>query len=299
MSARVLCVGVAAQDFVFQVGELPAGGHKVRAHGFASVGGGMAGTAAVAVARLGGEALLCARLGDDPMAALVRAELEGYGVDCSPTVPVPGAATPTSAIMVDTRGERMIVNYRDDDLPETPDLSRTGSLDAVEADTRWHGGALVAMRLARMRGVPGVLDVEAPVLGQAHEAISLATHVAFAAPGLRSFVDRPNGPLDEALRLAAQRTEAFVCVTDGDEGVLWLEGETLRGLPAFPVDVVDTLGAGDTWHGAFALRLGLGDEEAAAIRFASAAAAIKCTRFGGQAGVPRLSEVKAFLKEHG
>ncbi len=297
MSARILCVGIAAQDFVFRVPELPAGGHKFRAHGFASVGGGMAGTAAVAVARLGGEALLCARVGDDPMAALVRAELEGYGVDCTLSVPVPGAATPTSAIMVDERGERMIVNYRDDDLHETPDLSRTGSLDAVEADTRWHGGALEAMRLARARGIPGVLDVEAPVLGHGPEAIRLATHVAFAAPGLRSFVGAPNAPLEDALRLAATRTDAFVCVTDGGEGVLWLVDGALQGLPAFAVDVVDTLGAGDIWHGAFALRLGLGDSEEAAIRFASAAAALKCTRFGGRAGVPRLSEVNTFLKD--
>ena len=198
MSARVLCVGIAAQDFVFQVPELPLGGQKFRAHGFAAVGGGMAGTAAVAVAKLGGDALVCARVGDDPMAALVRAELEGFGVDCSPTKPVPGAATPTSAIMVDARGERMIVNYRDDDLPEVPDLARVGSLDAVEADTRWHGGALAAMRLARTRGIPGVLDVEAPVLGQAPDAIRIASHVAFAAPGLRDFVGLPDAPLAEA-----------------------------------------------------------------------------------------------------
>ena len=296
MSARVLCVGVAAQDFVFQVPELPAGGHKFRAHGFAAVGGGMAGTAAVAVARLGGEALICARVGDDPMAALVRTELEAFGVDCTPTKPVPGAATPTSAIMVDARGERMIVNYRDDDLAEEPDLARVGSLDAVEADTRWHGGALAAMRLARTRGIPGLLDVEAPVLGHAPEAIRIASHVAFASPGLRDFVDRPDAPLAEALLAAREHADGWLCVTDGAEGVWWLEGAEVRHAPAFAVDVVDTLGAGDTWHGAFALQLGLGVAEPDAVRFASAAAALKCTRFGGRAGVPSLGEVRAFLK---
>ena len=198
--------------------------------------------------------------------------------------------------MVDARGERMIVNYRDDDLGERPDLSRIGALDAVEADTRWHGGALAAMELARGLGIPGLLDVEAPVLGDAPEAIRIATHVAFAAPGLRSFVGLPNASLDDALRAARAKAEGWLCVTDGAKGVWWLEGETVRHAPAFAVEVVDTLGAGDTWHGAFALQLGLGVIEEEAIRFASAAAALKCTAFGGRAGVPRLAEVRAFLE---
>ena len=62
--------------------------------------------------------------------------------------------------------------------------------------------------------------------------------------------------------------------------------------------MVDTLGAGDVWHGAFALALGEGHDEHEAIRFASAVAAIKCTRFGGRAGVPDRTETEAFLEEH-
>ena len=60
---------------------------------------------------------------------------------------------------------------------------------------------------------------------------------------------------------------------------------------------VDTLGAGDVWHGAFALRLAEGADELTAIRFASAAAALKCTRPGGRMGAPSRAEVAAFLKE--
>jgi sulfofructose kinase len=88
-------------------------------------------------------------------------------------------------------------------------------------------------------------------------------------------------------------------VTVGESGVLFLEEGRVAAVPAFAVDAVDTLAAGDAWHGAFALALAEGRDERAAIRFASAAAAIKCTRFGGRAGLPSRAEVDAFLRERG
>jgi sulfofructose kinase len=68
--------------------------------------------------------------------------------------------------------------------------------------------------------------------------------------------------------------------------------------PAFPITAVDTLAAGDVWHGAFALGLAEGMPEREAVRFASATSALKCTRFGGRAGAPRRAEVERFLEEH-
>jgi sulfofructose kinase len=89
----------------------------------------------------------------------------------------------------------------------------------------------------------------------------------------------------------------WICVTDGDKGAFWLEGKRLHRAPACRVEAVDTLAAGDVWHGAFALRLAEGAHEADAIRFAHAAAAIKCTRFGGRNGSPRRDEVTKFMAE--
>ncbi len=87
-------------------------------------------------------------------------------------------------------------------------------------------------------------------------------------------------------------------MTDGENGVYWTEGERIRHTPAFHVQAVDTLAAGDTWHGAFALALAEGMGEEPAVRYASAVAAIKCTRFGGRDGIPDRAEVEAFLKEN-
>jgi sulfofructose kinase len=120
--------------------------------------------------------------------------------------------------------------------------------------------------------------------------------VAFARDSLELYTGL--GEAAEGLRAVRARTEAWLAVTDGAEGVHWLDGETTRHLPAFPVEAVDTTGAGDVFHGALALALGEGQEAEEAVRFSSAAAALKCTHFGGRLGMPSRDELETFLGEH-
>ena len=101
------------------------------------------------------------------------------------------------------------------------------------------------------------------------------------------------------MRSLGGAAENWLAVTAGEKGVYFLENGEVVHEPAFPLRAVDTLGAGDVWHGAFALALAEGMRERAAVRFASAVAAIKCTRFGGRSGIPSRAEVEAFLKERG
>src|SRR5262249_31953636 len=113
--------------------------------------------------------------------------------------------------------------------------------------------------------------------------------------GLRDYAGHDE--IERGLRQAAAETGAWVCVTDGENGVTWLKDGELGHVPAFRVEVVDTLAAGDVWHGAFALCLGAGMGEVAAIRFANAVAAIKCTRLGGRAGVPNRADAESFIRK--
>src|SRR5688572_15628349 len=108
--ARVFCVGHAVQDFVFRVSRLPDRAEKYRAQGFEAVGGGPAATAAVAISKLGGRALLAARVGDDCTADILIGELERYGVDCTYVRRFKDCSSSVSGVMVDASGERMIVN---------------------------------------------------------------------------------------------------------------------------------------------------------------------------------------------
>lgn len=295
---NILCVGQAVQDFVFGVDEIPGRAEKFRANRFEAVGGGPAATAAVAITRLGGEASLAARLGDDRVADFIVAELEGYGVDCRLVRRFAGCASSLSAVILDGKGERLIVNYLDKELPAgadwLPDPLPEGT-SAVLADTRWPEGAKAMLALAKAAGVPAVLDGDRPV-PEDTDFLRAATHLAFSAEGLQDF----SGSGDHAASLSrvAEETGAWCCVTLGAGGVSYVSGEETGTVPAFPVAPVDTLGAGDVWHGAFALALAEGRDEIAALRFASAVAALKVQRLGARAGTPSRGEVDAFLAEH-
>ncbi|MFN9731264.1 MAG: PfkB family carbohydrate kinase [Pseudomonadota bacterium] len=296
--SRVLCVGHAVQDFVFRVPELPATARKHQASAFACVGGGPAATAAVAIARLGGEPLLAARLGDDAVAGLIEAELVGHGVDCAWLRRVPGCASSLSAVLLDAAGERMIVNYLDVRMQVAADwLPDPGALGcaAVLADSRWPEGALAALTAARAAGLPGVLDADRPVPAQ-RAVLAAASHLAFSHEALADFTGETD-PV-RALGLVSRGLDAWCCVTVGAEGVHVLSRGEYRHLPGHRVTAVDTLGAGDVWHGAFALALAEGAENLDPVRFASAAAALKVQRGGGRAGAPTRAEVDDFMASH-
>jgi len=241
--------------------------------------------------------MLASRLGSDQVAEMIAAGLEADGVDCTMLKRFEGRRSSFSSVFIDQAGERQIVNFRDPELPMEAGwllAALPDDFDAALADTRWPDGAEVLMRTARERGVPGVLDGEAPIR-EAEAALHLASHVAFSAQGLRDWAEHED--LDAALNDVAAETGAFVCVTDGAKGVIWRHGTASGFEPAYAITPLDTLGAGDVWHGAFALRLGEGASPPEAIRFASAVAAIKCTRTDGRGGYPTRAETETFMKE--
>lgn len=300
--ALVLCVGHAVQDFVFTVPELPTRGEKYRASAFATVGGGPAATAAVAIARLGGRARLATRLGDDSIADVVVAELERYGVDCTLVRRFPGRGTSLSAVMVDAAGERMIVNHLDAAMPREPDWLPSPEAigaQAVLGDVRWPEGSRRALAAARAARIPAVLDADKPLPADAavrDALLASASHVAFSADGLAELIgDRDPA---RALERVAATLDAWCCVTAGADGVYTCSNGVLAHQPAYRVNVVDTLGAGDVWHGAFALALAEGRDEPTAVRFAQGAAALKVGRRGGRAGAPARAELDRFLDSH-
>ncbi|MGI9402647.1 MAG: PfkB family carbohydrate kinase [Rhizobiaceae bacterium] len=294
--ARILVTGVAVIDFVFQLEEFPDRPEKYRTHEAAITGGGCGANAAVAVARLGGEALLASRLGDDPVGDMIVADIVGEGVSCDLVKRFPGCRSSFSSVYLNREGERQIVNFRDDNLSMDARWMEDAipeGLDAILADTRWPQGAAKAMAAAKRTGIPGVLDAEAP-LEDSSEALQLASHVAFSAQGLKDFTG-----LEETkagLAAASQQIDGWLCVTNGEHGVDILAGGRASNIPAYEIEAVDTLGAGDVWHGAFALKLGEGASEVEAIRFANAVAAIKCTKMGGRLGTPDRDAVKQFMK---
>ncbi|TQV70290.1 PfkB family carbohydrate kinase [Denitrobaculum tricleocarpae] len=298
---KVICLGLAVWDQIFTLEHLPSGGGKNFAKSFTEVGGGPAATAAAAAARLGAETALWSRVGEDDVGRRILADLQSYGVDTANVRRFPNRNSGLAVVLIDAAGERMIVTPGDPGLDGDPawlPLEQVAAADVVLADLRWPQGAKSLLAAARQSGTTSVLDAD---LTSEPEAIAplveAASHVVFSAPALRAFT----GQEDARAGLAAARskTQGIVAVTAGAEGCFWIDGEGNSGhQPAFPVTVVDTLGAGDVFHGAFALALGERQPLAEAMRFATAAAALKCTRPGGRAGTPSRAELEKFLQEN-
>jgi sugar/nucleoside kinase (ribokinase family) len=293
---HVLCTGIAVLDEVFRVKEFPIADTKVEASEFITIGGGCAANAAVAIVRLGGTASLAAPLGDeDAIGDRVIDGLRREGVDCAGCVRVRGARTPVSAIFLNTRGERTIATYRDarlDGIVPT-DLERLiASADVVLFDNRFPDFVIPTCRAARRRGLPVVMDADKATI-DIHPLFSAATHVIFSGECLRATARTED--LAAGLLHMARFTDAFLAVTNGPQPVLWHDGKMIREMGVFAIDAVDTLGAGDVFHGAFALALAEQRGEESAMRFAAAAAGLKCSRFGGSTAAPWRAEVEALV----
>jgi len=295
---RVICVGHAALDRVFSVDSWPAGSGKIAAHRFEESGGGMAANAAAAIARLGGEAVFWGPTGDDAIASTIHAQLAADGVDTDYLRRFQGCTSSHSAVLVDRRGERLVVGFRGNALQAPADwlpLGQVGSAAALLADVRWPDGAQRALRAARNAGIPAILDAEIAASDILESLARAADHVVFSQRGLDAYAgDDGVGGLRRVLGYGAR----VAAVTQGEAGVLWIDSAAPRELlrcPAFAVDTVDTLAAGDVFHGAYALALAQGLCIGDAMRFAAAAAAIKCSRQGGRRGAPSCQEVEALL----
>ena len=295
---RVICVGHAALDRVFSVASWPAGSGKIAAHRFEESGGGMAANAAAAIARLGGEAVFWGPTGDDAIAAAIRAQFVADGVDAGCLRRVEGCTSSHSAVLVDERGERLVVGLRGSALQAPADwlpLEQTRSAGALLADVRWPAGAQCALQAARDIGIPAILDAEIAPMDILDTLARAADHIVFSQRGLEACCGED---VEAGLRRLLGYGARVAAVTQGEAGVLWIESaapQEIRRCPAFPVDTVDTLAAGDVFHGAYALALAEGQRVGEAMRFAAAAAAIKCSRRGGRSGAPSRSEVEALL----
>jgi len=297
---RILCLGMSALDAIYRVPAIPASPTKVLATGFLEAGGGMAANASVGVARLGAHVQYWGRLGDDALGDRILADLVREGVDVSSVRRLPGRVSPSAAILVDAAGERLVCAYNDPQLDNDPGwlpLGRIREFAAVLADVRWPQGAAAVLDAARAAGRPAVLDGDVGPVEALADLTRRASFAAFSEPGLACLAGE--GSIGLALRHAAAGTTAMVGVTLGPDGFLWLENGHERRVPALAVHAVDTLAAGDVWHGAFTLQLGEGRTVAEAARFANAAAALKCTRFGGRSGAPTRIEVEAMLAKSG
>jgi sulfofructose kinase len=294
---NILGVGHVALDHQFSIQAFPEHPAKTPAHGYRSGVGGITANACVAAARLGAQVRIASPVGDDGVRPVFEAHFRREGVDPGGLVCVPGHHSSVAAVIVDAQGERLIVSHRGDALQAAPplDVSQVDAADVVLTDPRCVAWAQSALDRCRASGRLSVLDGDAAPQPDLQSLVGLCNWAVFSRPGLQAF--HP-GPVLEGLA-AALAAGAEVAVLTQDDQPLWWQrrGGVPAQLPAFEVHpVVDTTAAGDTFHGALAVALGEGRSDEQALRFAAAAAALKCLKPGGVAGAPRRPEVDRFLE---
>lgn len=294
---KILCVGIPVRDLTYRIKELPGRGEKVRAEAFDELVGGNALNAAIGIVRLGGRALLAGPMGDatDTSGQYIFQKLGEVGIETR-LQHVTGVVTAVSNVMLDPSGERTIVTWRDPKLYDVQLPDADALLDGCAAVLTENRCAPFVTELcveATRRKIPVVLDADV-VMSLREGLLNAASHLIFSVEALTATAGTTQ--LDEALRRVAALTPGFVAVTRGAHGMMWLdESGQAQTMPTFPVHTVDTLGAGDIFHGAFALAVTEQRTIPDAMRFASAAAALKCTRFGGAFAAPDRAEVEALL----
>lgn len=257
-------------------------------------GGGPAATAAVAIARLGGKVTLLAAVGDDPRGRRILQELEQEGVDVSRCIQHPGTTSPLSMVVVDRPAATRTIFYypgssKLDPEQVDPDLVRKAG--ALLLDAHRVEAACAVATVAREAGVPVLFDAGEPKPENC----------------LMALADYPIPPLAAALQATGESDPAraaqallrpparAVVVTMGAEGYLVATPEGVWRESAFPVQAVDTTGAGDAFHGGLALGIAWGHPVREAARFAAAVAALKCRKPGGRSGLPTIEEVRSLL----
>ena len=292
----ILGLGVACLDTIWRVPSFPAEDSKTQALDLAIQGGGPVATALVAAARLGVPSAYIGALGDDPAGSAILSGLAAEGIDISYVKTVPGARSHTAAVLVDESSGRRTVVWHPGTAPPPDPCSVP---DAVLAQARFlhldghhPGAALPLAKRARKLGVAVSLDAGSnyPWMGDLLANVDILIGSASFA---RDFTGESEP--EKMVAALAQNRAGIVGVTLGDAGgILAMEGRTIN-YPAFPVQAVDTNGAGDVFHGAFLAALVLDMDPPAAARFASAAAAMKCMVPGGREGIPGYREVEVFL----
>jgi len=290
----LLSVGHAAYDLTMSVAHHPAADEKLQATSMQACGGGPAANAAVQAARLGGTASFCGYLGNDLYGNAHVAELESEGVDL--TYLVRGShPSSISQILAKPDGKRALVNFKG----ETPWLAAK-AVDLTASHPRailfdGHEPLLseVVVDWATDEEIPTVLD--AGSLHQGTQALAMKVDYLVAS---EKFARQFCGTDDMKLalkQLSDQRNN--VVITMGEAGLLWARSGERGEITAFRVDAVDSTGAGDAFHGAFALGVARGMGWHELLRFASAAGALTCTHLGARQGLPSTTEVEQLLKE--
>lgn len=287
----VLCIGHAAYDLIFSVPHQPGEDEKMLADSFISCGGGPAANSAVQVAKLGLKPAFAGYLGNDLYGDKHYQELIDYGVNVDWVVRGE-APTPVSVILVKPDGKRALINYKGETkvLPSNAIDFSTINPKVVLFDGHEPMISVDYAKNLLKRKIPMVLDA-----GSLHEGTQALVCVVDYPVCSEKFAIQWAGGVDNALSKLT-KLAPYAVITLGERGLVWQQGNQRGELPAYKVNAIDTTGAGDAFHGAFAAALAQGMAWNEVLYYASAAGALCCTKAGARLGLACYQEHQGLIQ---
>ena len=303
-SPNIVVIGSINMDLVLRTRSIPQPGQTVAGHSFATIPGGKGANQAVAAARCGGRVSMIGRVGNDDFGQRLLLGLQVNGVEVAPIMVSEGVSTGVAMITVDEKGENAICTSGGANLKLSPDDLDEQAQVIADADAIImqleipQETAVHALQLAQQHGIPVVLNPAPapeefdPKLFEA--AVMVVNQSETAALSREAVTDQHSAKL-AAAALLEQGARAVV-VTLGRRGAVVMTAQQRAAIAPFEAAVVDTTGAGDAFCGAFTLAYAQDRDLEAGARFASAAAALACSKFGAQPSMPRREAVERLLR---
>lgn len=297
---RVVGLGQASLDYLGRLGRFPEENAKVELTGLHIQCGGPASTALVTLSRLGVKTSFFGAISDDAFGARIKDGLDQEGVDATFLKVIPGFTSQYAFIAItQDSGNRTIFWHRGSTpplMPEDIDLTPFDNMEVLHLDGLMIEASITAAREAKTRDIKIVMDAGTMREGS-RELISMVDVLIASESFAESFAGK-NTPHDRALEMLSRVGPEEVVITLGVKGSVGLRKSKRIHQAAYPMEAVDTTGAGDVYHGAYIFGLLNHWDMRTCMRFASATAAIKCGTVGARMGIPGLEQVRKFIAQY-
>ena len=294
----ITCVGSVFLDRVVKIDRFPEKPIKILAKGLEKRLGGPAAIASFTINSLGGQSEFVGRFGDDDDATFLKSEFDQFNISYQKSIIIEDALSSQSHIFEDSLGERLLAAFNEQKLLDEkrlPNLTFTSNQSYL-VDIRWIEAARYVAKNAHENNLYCVADVDNFSRNNiVEEIVNSASHPIFSETGLFEYT-KEKSKID-SLKSLYKANNKFYAVTLGSEGVYWIDKGVIYHSPAPRIDVTETNGAGDVFHGAFARFIDANKSIQESIELATAAASLKCSRSGGIRAIPKYNELIEFSKQ--
>ena len=299
--ALIVGIGANVYDTLITLKSYPSEDTKTRCDGVRRSGGGPVATGLVAAAKLGAACAYLGDFADDEGGAFLKADFARFGVSTAYSLTLPGYTSFSSVIWLASDKATRTVVFDKGDLPGTAlDEKRKTAIAEAEllmVDGNDLDAAVEAAKIAKENRTKVLYDAGGLYDG-VERLLPFADYLIPSEEFALGFTGEKTADA-AAKKLFAEFSPELVVITQGKRGGIVFDGKTVRTYPALPATVVDSNGAGDVFHGAFAFAVTRAYDPYRACVFASATSALKCEKIGAREGAPDFAAVKKFLEENG